>query len=458
MANPITIVNVTQQQAPQPSTLQRSGALISQGATTNTVGSLTLLPTSATLATMLTGSKAVTSITQTAGLATAATTVAHGLPIGEVIELTITGSSIAAYNGTFACTPTTTTAFTYAIPSGTASPATGTITYTLEDVAELVAANTTFFAQTGFKSVWVLELGPADAADGIVALATWIAANPSRIYSYLTPLAWDGETTFVPFLRTFVGLDKRTYFFVTTTQANEALYTGIKSVIAFVPSPTATTSEFGSAGAFSSTLSWNPSSTQQVPPLEYAFLAGITPWSPYGNQSAFAGFATNNINYAGTGAEGGISNVILFGGNTQDGNPFNYWYSVDWAAINTDLAISNTVINGSNSAPYLYYNQQGINRLQATALSIMRQAVSYGLANGTVIGTQLPYSQFAENFANGMYDGQIVVNAEPYTSYTKANPSDYSIGKYGGLALAYTPLRGFDQIIVNLNATTFPNA
>jgi hypothetical protein len=458
MANPITIVNVTQQQAPAPSVLQRSGALISQGATTNAVNSLTLLPTPATLATMLTGSKAITSITQTAGLATVATTAAHGLPMGETIELTIAGSTILAYNGTFACTVTGASAFTYAVPSGTASPATGTITYTLEDVAELTAMNSTFFVQTGFKSVYVLELGPADPADGIVALATWIAANPGRIYSYLTPIEWDGDSTFVPFLRTFVALDAKTYFFVTTTQAHEALYAGIKSVIALVPSPTALSSEFGAAGPFSGTLGWNPSSTQQVPPLEYQFLAGITPWSPYGNQSAFTGFATNNINYAGTGAEGGISNVILFGGNTQDGNPFNYWYSVDWAAINTDLSISNAVINGSNSAPYLYYNQQGINRLQAVALSVMRQAVSYGLANGTVIGTQLPYVKFAENFNNGLYDGQIVVNAEPYTVYTQENPSDYSIGKYAGLALAYTPLRGFDQIIVNLNATTFPNA
>jgi hypothetical protein len=168
---PIVQVNVSVTEAPTPSALQATGAMLSQGGTNTSPGTRTLLTQASSLTTALAGSKPVTGIVQTAGLATATTTTPHGFTVDDTLYITIAGATPAAYNGTFLCTVTTTTAFTYAVPSGTTSPATGTIVYTLEDVAELQAMVNTFFAQGGSTGVYVLELGAegGDRDDGLDA-------------------------------------------------------------------------------------------------------------------------------------------------------------------------------------------------------------------------------------------------------------------------------------------------
>jgi hypothetical protein len=35
----------------------------------------------------------------------------------------------------------------------------------------------------------------------------------------------------------------------------------------------------------------------------------------------------------------------------------------------------------------------------------------------------------------------------------KNNPNDYGIGRYAGLSASYTPMRGFVEIIFNINVT-----
>ena len=70
----------------------------------------------------------ISGLSQSGGTATA-TVSAHGLVVGTPLSLDISGASPAAYNGTFTCTPTNTTHFTYTVPAGTATPATGTIYY-----------------------------------------------------------------------------------------------------------------------------------------------------------------------------------------------------------------------------------------------------------------------------------------------------------------------------------------
>ena len=69
----------------------------------------------------------ITGITQTAGVATATYGAVHGKSIGDLI--TIIGANEAGYNGEHeVLTAPTTTTLTYSVDSGTASPATGTIT------------------------------------------------------------------------------------------------------------------------------------------------------------------------------------------------------------------------------------------------------------------------------------------------------------------------------------------
>ena len=216
------------------------------------------------------------------------------------------------------------------------------------------------------------------------------------------------------------------------------------------------TTEFAHAADWRVTLNYDPTSTNKVTPFNLAFLFGVTPFPTPGNSSLLTTLSTANINYIGTGAEGGISDTILVGGHTMDGNPFNYWYSVDWTSINLDLNLANAVINGSNNPVNpLYYNQDGINRLQAVAARTMNTGVTNGLALGTVIQTELSAGDLAAALDAGTFAGNIVVNAEPFTTYSTENPNDYGIGKYGGLTIVYTPARGFEQIIVQLNVTNF---
>ena len=96
--------------------------------------------------------KAISSITQTSGLATVTTTAAHGLTIGSKPTLYVSGASPAAYTGLFVCTITTTTQFTFAIASGTASPATGTIAYATGSQTFSVPA------LTGYQQGWMVKL------------------------------------------------------------------------------------------------------------------------------------------------------------------------------------------------------------------------------------------------------------------------------------------------------------
>ena len=217
--------------------------------------------------------------------------------------------------------------------------------------------------------------------------------------------------------------------------------------------------EFTHAADFWVTLNYNPSTTNKVTPFAFAYLYGVTRFPIQGNAAVLTQLKNANINYVGYGAEGGISNNILLWGHTLDGRPFNYWYSVDWMQINVDLAIANAIINGSNDPINpLYYNQDGINRLEQVAARVGSNAISYGLALGTVSQVSLDGPEFQNNLNAGKYAGNVVVNAIPFVNYTAENPGDYKIGKYAGLSMVYTPLRGFEQIIFNINVTDFVSA
>jgi hypothetical protein len=146
---------------------------------------------------------------------------------------------------------------------------------------------------------------------------------------------------------------------------------------------------------------------------------------------------------------------MIVDGLMCDGNPLNYWYSVDWMQINVDLQVSNAVINGSNQVPPLYYNQSGINRLDIVAQRIAGQGVSYGLALGPVNSYQLSSADFNTLLASGKAPLGVITNAVPFASYTTLNPLDYPLGQYSGLSVSYTPARGFQTITFNINVSNF---
>lgn len=453
MSTDIVVVNVSQQQAPAPNALQKAGAFITQGGTTTKPGTLTLLTNIATIQTILAQSLTLTALSWNSGTVTATTTNPHGWNPGDIVTVVIAGAVPSGYNGSVQATVTGASTFTYPLlnnPGTVTNPGTAT----LGSVSELNQMNTTFFAQGAGQSVYVLELGEGEEEAGIAALITWMTNNPKLIYSYLVPREWDGVAPFLNLLSNYDGTTGLTYFFVTTTVANKNLYNGHKSVLAQVESPIVAPTEFSLAATFFVTLNYNPNSTNKVTPLSFAFVYGVTAYPIPGNQPTFAQLDANNVGWIGTGAEGGISNTIIFYGQLGDGNPFGYWYAADWANLNLDLNLANEVINGSNNplAP-LYYDQQGIDRLQNRCMQTLATAIANGLGFGQLVATQLPSQTFEANYLSDVYIGQIVINAEPFAVYTQENPNDFAIGRYGGLSAVFTPSRGFKQVLFNLNVT-----
>jgi hypothetical protein len=481
MTNPIVHVNVSQTQAPIPSNLQKTGALLSQGGTVLTAGQYSLLTQYSDLEALTPDPLALDSLTAGSnGIATATTTDPHLLPTNTRFVTTVAGATITAYNGTFVATATGASEFEYVIGSHPADePGGSPITYTGPFVGDLQAMANTFFSQQGSsQGVYVLELGftggTTIAADGVTTLAEFINSSPQMFYSYLVPRLWNGDSAFLSFLSGFENTTAKTYFFVTTLEENRALYDGRKDVIALIEAPnygvwpanvltdadwatgvvTATTTtahgvkpgdqfsiqgvtpvgyngvhvarsgttgsvlkylvpnnpgapsgtggtllaskygalakppmEFGHASDFFVTLNYDPGPANRVPQLAFSYLYGVTAFPILGNSALIATMDASYVNYIGTGAEGGMpTNKILFNGLTMDGRPFNYWYSVDYVQINAKLFMANAVINGSNTTINpLYYNQNGINRLQQALVGMMGGAITAGLDLGNII-------------------------------------------------------------------------
>jgi hypothetical protein len=430
MTTQIVTVNVTQNVAPAPSQLQRTGAFVSQGATTTANGTLTLLTQLSDLTSILTGAQTISSMIWASSVVTVTVPSGHGIPVSDTLPVVISGVVPAGYNGTFQATAVSTTVFTYPL---VASP--GAVTTqgrsTLYDVSELVAMATTYFAQGTANAIYVLELGAGVGADGVTALEAYITANPNTIYAYMVPYAMSADASFVPFAKTHESTTSQVYFWVNATLANYTSFKGVKSIVSMVQDITAPSTEWSPAAMLWVAMNYNPSNTNKVTPMAFSYVVGVTAFT--GTVAQQQALRTANCNYIGTGAEGGISNTLVLWGVTADGNDYTYWYSVDWVQININIAISNAIINGSNNPINpLYFNQAGINTLQKVSQGTMNSGIAFGLVLGPV-----------------------TVNAVPFTTYVLDNPSDYAIGKYAGLSVTYTPARGFTQIIFNVNVSSF---
>jgi len=430
MTTQIVTVNVTQTIAPAPSELQRTGCFVSQGATTLGAGNTALLTQFSDLASILAGAVSIASATWTANVVTLTTSAPHGIPSSDTVLGVIAGLSVSSLNGTFSVTSTGTNTLTYTV-TGSGSVTTTGATFTLEDVQELVAMATTFFAQGSQNAIYVLELGAGTPAQGVTALNTYLANPTIRFYAYLLPNTWASETTAVTMASNHDSTTAQVYFWVSATLANYSSWTGKKSAVVMVEDVNAPVTECSAAAMLWNALNYNPSNTNKVAPMAFQYVVGVTPFS--GNQTVQQQLKTANANYIGTGAEGGISNTLILWGVTADGRDYTYWYSVDWVQININLSLSNAIINGSNNPINpLYYNQAGINTLQKVAQGTMNSGVAFGLV--------LP---------------PVSVQAVSFSTYVTDNPSDYAIGKYAGLSVTYTPARGFTQIIFNVNVSDF---
>lgn len=433
MSNNIVVVNVSQQLASAPSMLQQTGAFVSQGGTTLTAGTTRLLTSLADLTGIARPAVALASLAWASGTATATTSAAHGIPAGSTVQGVVTGVTPSAYDGTFACTYVSPTSFTYPLASNPGAESVLGM-FHLQAVDEVTAMATTFFAQGANQSVYVLELGPGTPAAGVTALSTYLG-NPSPVifYAYLIPRTWDTEASAPTLFRQYDSTTSKTYFYVTTTRSTFTPWTTIptKSAWLQLQDESAPVSEFSAAAPFQVALSANPGPVNLVAPMALRYVTGVTPYTI--TPGDFTTFRAAGLNWIGTGAEGGISNLLIQNGQFGDLRPWNYWYSVDWMIIQQSRGLAAEVINGSNDPTNpLYYNQPGINRLQKKSQSIVGSGVAFGM----VLGTPKP-----------------TVTAIDFLTYVEENPDDYAAGLYAGLALKFTPARGFTQITINLVVT-----
>lgn len=462
----IVNINVSVTNPPRPSQLLKSGAMISVGGTTLTAGEYQILTSKDDLKAITTPVKAIASLAWSASVVTATLSAAHGWTVGSTVPVVISGVTPSAYNLAVDATVTSATQFTYPL---TTDPGAATVMGSVNTVSaiEITQMNTTFWAQGSTRGVYVLELGQVTSANAIAALSDFIDEDTSlgntyqKIFSYLVPREWDEEATFKTLTGLYTSPESLVYFFVTTTTASYSAWasTANKSVFAGVEAPGIASSEFSMAFPFQSSLANEPGSSNMVPPMAYRFGYGVTEYPVAKNGTLLKSLQDNSINYIGTAAEGGLSNKMLVAGHMLDGNPFNYWYSVAWVAINLELDLANEIINGSNTTINpLYFEQVGIDRLQNRALKTLRNGISYGLILGQVQGVKLIQEEFNTEYAKGAYAGNAVINAVPFSNYTSLNPSDYQDGKYNGLSAVMTPRRGFESITFNLNVTNFVGA
>ena len=432
MANTIVTVNVSEQVGSAPITLQQTGIIISQGATTGAANSLTLLTQKADLTTR--APLAITSLTWASGVVTAVCAAAHGIPAASTVQGSITGATPSGYNGTFACTYVSTTSFTYPLA---ANPGAETVpgTFALGAVAEVTAAVNSYFAQSNPPAVYLLEFGPGTPAQGVTALAAYLLNPTIRGYAYLIPRAWDTEASAPALFNQYESPTSEVYFIVTTTISTYSTWTAatIKSVELWLQSPLAPSTEFSAAGALAPQVATDPGPVNLVAPLANRFLFGLTPYTTL-TPTQIATITPLGVNWVGTGAEGGISNQLIKNGKYGDLHPWNYWYAVDWMIGHESQALAAAVINGANDPTNpLYFDQPGINTLQKTAQNVYNSAVQFGMAQPGGVVTAIPFKQYVDE-----------------------NPNDYSIGKYAGLALTFVPLRGFESITLNLVASDIP--
>ena len=200
------------------------------------------------------------------------------------------------------------------------------------------------------------------------------------------------------------------------------------------------------------------SNTNRVAPFCFSYCIATTPFPTVANAVLLATYKSVGVNVIATAAEGGLANSMIEWGVTGDLRDYTYWYSIDYTTINAKLNLANEVIQGSNNPVNpLYYNQQGVNRLQARLAQQMSGEITFGLAEGTVIQTEFDSVELANVLDNNQLPARIIVNAVPFVTYVTANPSDYRTGIYRGLTIVYIPARGFTQIVLNVIASDFLN-
>jgi hypothetical protein len=481
--NSIVTVNVATVVAPTPNTYQQCGCFCSFGATSLPAQDVAMLTQLSDLDNATNGVLIPPDQVKTATWAAGELTVTGtnpapaGWAIGQTPQVVLSGFVLGNPNtwpnGVYTATITAVGATpTFTVPI-TTDPGAATVlgTWQLLDSVELSQMATTYFAQGNQTAVWVLELGAGlDLSTDATALNTWLKSNPRSFYNYLLPRKFGATTAALDDLKLvldqYQNPEAMTYFTLTVVPSTMThLGPTYKDVVQFIEAPSVTDptqvnlasadGEFSAAAMFYNALNFVPSQINRIAPMAFKYLYGVTPYPTKNNGPLLSSFKSDFTNYVSTGAEGGISNTIVYEGVNLDGTDyFNWWWTIDFVQIFVGLNLSNAIINGSNNplAP-LYYDQDGIDYLLAVLAGTMVAAQQFGMVVGPIMTTGLTQPQLQQNIFNGSYAGACNCNAVPFLPYSLTKPGDYKIGEYDGLSTLFIPARGFIHILVTVTAS-----
>ncbi len=424
---------------PTPSQLQQSGALVSVGGTTLTIGTYQYCGSLSTVISLL----QTTGTGNYAELLNMATThFAQGNGVGlYLLELGYNADIVTQIQslqtwitdnpGMFYAYLTPVDWDTLSEEVGSITVGAGTYTYTSAPTVTITAASGAGVTATATATI--------NSAGQVTAITI---TNPGYYPNQTAPTATLSVATTgtAPLLTVnmanaqnvlaanYESPTGKTYFFVTTTQSGLASYAANKAIVAMVDAPSAPSTEFTAAEAFYQLLVNNPSAATPLAPMAYRYAYGVTGWPQSGQNTAITNILSDFGNIILSGAEGGISELCLFKGTTMDGTQMSWWYGIDWFQIQVKQALAAAILNGSNNNPPLLYDQNGINTLQKIAQNVANSAVEFGCALSAS------------------------VTATPFGTYTTENPTNYQAGIYDGLSATVVGQNGFLTITFKLDA------
>jgi hypothetical protein len=303
--NAIVTVHVSIIEAPTPINYQRTGALVSFGATTLPIGDTQLLTQLSDLfippledpagAPILPSPAAVSTVAWAAGVTTMTTTdPIPNVQVGDVVPFVLKDFEPIGpgLNGYKQCTIASPTSFTF--PSTTdPTPAVMMGTYYPHNCIELQQMATTFFAQGNEVGVWVLELGYDNNPDNnVTSFENWLNENPLTIYGFLMPRRFGCD----PFILgtaaqplAFTNLLKRyeapsntmEYFWLTVssgdTNGSTPIYTDITYKNLFYPGQLGSGGTKGTGSSFKDVIQLCEAPYLQDPTLIHVPASGIDP-------------------------------------------------------------------------------------------------------------------------------------------------------------------------------------
>ena len=464
--------NLTVQYPPEPSQLQQSGALVSMGGSTLSTGSYQYCANLADVQAILSTAGNYEELTNMATTFFAQGNL-QGVYVLELGVQTTPQGGIASLQTWITANPQV--FYAYCVPADwdtMPAPASPTVTVTADSTSTL--PEDTYYTQIAYLNAdgTIGQLSPVVTSDvtaadtdslvvtspsaltGATAYLVYMGTSSSELYlqnsssgtaigtnyTQAAPIetTTGTSTTLADLGNQLSGNTAKTFFCVNTSVTNCAAYgtmsadsvwNGYKAIIAVAPSPSAQAGEFTAAAWLYNIVVNNPGAANKLAPLQYRFLFGVTPWPATGYSANLQTLADYGANWVGTGAEGGIGQNCIFKGTTSSLVQISEWYGLDWAGINTDQALANAVINGSNTNPPLEYDQHGINYLAEVAQQKIDDAITFGcLQSGTV-------------------------SATPFATYYQQNPGDYPDGIYNGISCSAVGQAGFLNLVFNLNVS-----